>query len=90
MANIAEEHQEYSQRNISPPIDENAPLECNFDGCSEKNVFPNRSALKYFFPYSYTRLVLTFLQKAQRQARPAIHMRPPVMPSQKLRRQRRF
>ncbi len=49
MANIAEENQEYSHPTNSPPIDENAPLECNFDGFSGQNVFPNRSSPEVFF-----------------------------------------
>ena len=59
MTDIAEENKEYSHPKGGTPIDESAPLECNFPGCLEKKVFPNRSALKYFFLRSHGRIVLT-------------------------------
>lgn len=79
MADITEENQEHSHPKGSTPIDESAPLECNFPGCSEENVFPTRSALKYASLYSYCRLVLTLLKETQRQTRSPVHMRASIM-----------
>ena len=79
MTDIAEENEECSHPKESTPIDESASLECNFPGCPEKKVFPNRSALKYFFLCSYGRLMLTLLQETQRQTRPPVHMQASIM-----------
>jgi len=49
MTDIAGDNEEFSHPKESTPIDESASLECNFPGCPEKKLFPNRSALKYFF-----------------------------------------
>jgi hypothetical protein len=79
MTDIAGEIEEFSHPKESTPIGESASLECNFPGCPEKKVFSKRSALKYFFLYSYDRLVLTLLQETQRQTRPPVHMQASIM-----------
>jgi hypothetical protein len=46
MDDIAEENQNHAQTKEVTLVGENAPLQCIFPGCLEKQAFSTRSALK--------------------------------------------
>jgi hypothetical protein len=50
MGDIVLEHRQDTQSSEEMQASEDASLKCVFIGCENKEVFPTKPALKYFFP----------------------------------------